>query len=362
MNNEQKPLRMAIIGAGFISYSHFFASRDIPAIEAVAMASNSKKTANHRGRIFGLPSYTFDRLEEMVDREKPDLAVIASPSACHADQAVAVLKKGCHVVIEKPLAIRLSEVKRIREAAESSKAQVGYAENQTFCPLVTKMRELIEAGEIGDVKKITSSFVHSGPPRGTWFYRKELAGGGARMDVGPHPIEISLGLAGSPEVARVKSASVTLDDSCGLDAVTECTLETDNNIEIESTSSWRAPEIEFTYRLEGSDGTMDALFSNDMNSHRLAVKSKKGRKKEIEVIPGFRGTVSQLIGKGGYTGQLRHFEECFRSGKVPIEGLAEGERVLRVTCGIYAAAGSGSPFDMKTDIPGDRMAIEFFTG
>lgn len=352
--------KLVLIGAGFISYSHFFAARAISAMRPVALASHSRRNAEHRARIFGIPAYTFDRIDEMLEKERPDVAIVSSPVSFHFEHSLKALRAGCHVIIEKPMVIRMSEARRLREAAEASGAMIAYAENQVFSPLIERMAGLIGDGAIGTVVKVRGEFEHGGPLRGTWFYRESMAGGGAQMDLGPHTIETCLFLAGRPGPVRVRSAEIRVDESHGLDALAECVLDTDRDISIESSCSWLNPEMKCVYRVEGTKGFMTGYFSGDMGPHRLIVTSAAGVEREIEVMPGFRASVGELIAKGGYTAQLAHFAECFEKNTMPAEGVAEGERVLRVICASYRAARTRSSVDLSLPVPDDSIPFKLY--
>jgi predicted dehydrogenase len=350
---------LALIGAGYVSYFHLFAARDLPSMRAVAVASQSKRNAEHRARIFGLEAYGFGDLEAMVGRDDVELAIVASPNALHYEHAMTVVRAGCHVVLEKPMVLRLGEGERLIAAAEGAGVFVGYAENHVFSPLLVRMRQEIAKGTIGGVRRIRGAFHHGGPARGTWWYRKEFSGGGAQVDLGSHVIEGCLFLAGRPRVDCVRSCRMDVDPADGLDKRAVCELETREGILIETESSWMLPEMRCVYEAEGTEGALIGTFDLGLEPHRLLRRGPEGREETVSVPDRFDFRVDELIAKGGYTAQLAHFEECLRNGTRPAESGQDGWGVLKIIAASYLAAAANRPVDLSEEIPQDRTPIEF---
>ncbi len=355
---EEQPAGVGLIGAGFISYFHVFAVRSVPSLRLVALASYSTGNAEHRARVFGADPYVFQNLETMLTREDVTMAIIASPNVLHFEHAMLGVRSGCHVILEKPMVLKLGEAEKLIAAAEESGVFIGYAENHVFSPLLVRMVEEIEKGMIGDIRRVRGAFHHGGPAKGTWWYKKGFAGGGAQVDLGSHVIEGCLHLAGKPEVHRVLSCRMEVDAEDGLDREASCELETLEDIMIRTESSWTCPEMKCFYEVEGTQGTLVGTFDLGLEPHSLVLRRNGGAD---EIVPvhdhlGFR--IDELIGKGGYTPQLAHFDECFRAGRCPDENGQDGSNVLRIIAASYLSAGSGKPVDLSSDIPKDRAPID----
>ncbi len=80
---------VAFVGAGFISYMHNYALRVCGNARLVAIASNSRRVAEHRGHIFAAEPYTFAEIERMLERPDIDTVFILSPNALHARHTLA---------------------------------------------------------------------------------------------------------------------------------------------------------------------------------------------------------------------------------------------------------------------------------
>jgi predicted dehydrogenase len=136
-----------------------------------------------------------------------DGIVIATPSALHAEQAVTALAAGVPVFCQKPLGRDAEEAGAVVAAAERADRLLGVDLSYRHTEAVTRMRELLGAGAIGDVYALDLVFHNAyGPDKG-WFKRRDLAGGGCLIDLGTHLVDLALWLTGA-EDAQVRSARV----------------------------------------------------------------------------------------------------------------------------------------------------------
>jgi predicted dehydrogenase len=353
-----QPAGAALIGAGFVSYFHLFASRAVADLRVVALASQSARNAEHRARIFGVDPYRFEDLDDMLAREDVDFAIVASPNVLHFEHAMMAVRAGCHLILEKPMVLRLEEADKLVAAAEDSGVFIGYAENHVFSPLLVRMREAIEEGTVGEISRVRGSFHHGGPARGTWWYKKGFSGGGAQVDLGAHVIEGCLYLAGKPQAERVRWCRVEVDPDDGLDRVAACALETANGVDLETESSWRSPEMKCFYEVEGAEGTLVGTLDLGLEPNRLVLRKGQGREALLALSGGSGSRIDDLVRKSGYVPQLAHFSNCFRSGTDPEENGKDGLNVLRILAASYLSAASRKPVDLSSEIPDDKAPIE----
>lgn len=133
----------------------------------------------------------FENIEKMLEQSNLDLVIVATPTFNHMESALKCIDKGCHVFIEKPLAINYEQAETIRQTAEKKgvKVQVGYCNR--FCPSITKGKQIIEAQGIGHIISAKACMyiadvfeAYSG-----WRYCKETSGGGVLMDFGIHMLD-----------------------------------------------------------------------------------------------------------------------------------------------------------------------------
>ncbi len=135
-----------------------------------------------------------------------DGIVVATPSALHADQAVAALERGVAVFCQKPLGRTAGEARRVVEAARAAGRLLGVDLSYRHVAGVPRLRELVAQGALGDVYAVNLVFHNAYGPDKPWFYDARLSGGGCVMDLGIHLVDLALWVLGWPEVLTVSSS------------------------------------------------------------------------------------------------------------------------------------------------------------
>lgn len=235
--------RVALFGCGWIQDFH---ARGVRAHgdDVVAVANHREATARAFAERHAIPRVTTDWEALAADLEV-DAAVVATPNALHAPQAIALLRHGKHVLVEKPMATSVVEADAMIEAARGSGASLMVAHCWRFRDEVIAMRDRIAAGDLGEVVKTRGYGVHAGWGPGGWFTDPALAGGGALVDMGVHAIDTARFLLGDPEPGRVCAAIGTryakgryiVDD----DAILLITWSNGTNSVVES--GWWQPHL-----------------------------------------------------------------------------------------------------------------------
>ncbi|GAA3412447.1 Gfo/Idh/MocA family protein [Paenibacillus hodogayensis] len=181
--------RTAVIGAGRIANSHLSGVRAIPEFALVAIADVNEERARELGQTDRLNCYADYR--EMIREEKPDAAIIALPHYLHREAAVFCAEHGCHLMIEKPMAISLNECDEISAAVRRSGVMAMVGHTQHYMAANRTARELVRNGSLGKLVMIndTRHGDYFSADRPDWFFRKELAGGGRMMNLGSHSID-----------------------------------------------------------------------------------------------------------------------------------------------------------------------------
>ena len=142
-------MRAAIVGCGFIARVHAIALQAI-GVEVAAACGRTLEGA----RAFG-EGRAYDDLSTLLDREEIDALHVCTPNAVHAQQAIAAIERGIHVVCEKPLAVSTDESRAMVAAAEERGIVHATCYHVRAYPLVEQMRHDVDAGVVGEV-----SFVH----------------------------------------------------------------------------------------------------------------------------------------------------------------------------------------------------------
>jgi len=137
---------------------------------------------------------------ELVSDPQIDVVDICTPNHLHAEMALAALAAGKHVYCEKPLALDLKESIAVAEAARSAGVVNAIGFNYICNPMVQAARDLIQAGELGEITGFSGNYVedYMCDPHApfTWRCERRLAGSGALADLGSHLINMAHVLLG----------------------------------------------------------------------------------------------------------------------------------------------------------------------
>ena len=174
----------------------------------------------------------FTSLDELLERDL-DGIVIATPSALHAEQALAAIDSGIAVFCQKPLALDADETRRVVDAAREADVLLGVDLSYRHTEAAARVREHIPF--LGEVFAAELVFHNAYGPDKAWFYDPQLAGGGCVIDLGTHLVDLALWMLGFPEVRSVTSRlrGEPVEDF----AVAE--LELDSGTVVRVACSWR---------------------------------------------------------------------------------------------------------------------------
>lgn len=196
-----RPLRYAIIGAAAnIAPNHISALNQLPQTHIAGMSDINAELGTKRATEAGCPFFGDHR--DMLERVRPDVAVICAPHPLHAPLALDCFATGAHVLTEKPLAVDVAEADALIAAAASAQRVLAVNFQQRFRPAIEYMRRFIAEGELGPLVRVlcvepwlrTDAYYRSATWRSTW--RGE--GGGVLMNQAPHTLDLLCHLTGLP--------------------------------------------------------------------------------------------------------------------------------------------------------------------
>ena len=209
-NSGQSPLRVGLIGTGFMGKTHAFAWRNVkaimggqpgemPEIELHTLCDTPKAQAEKFAAQFGFAKAT-DDWQAMVNDPEIDVVSITTPNQMHKDMALAAIAAGKHVWCEKPMALTAEDAAAMTTAAEAQgvRTMVGY--NYIHNPAFTHAKALVNSGAIGRVVHFRGwvDEDYQADPDLAWTWRARLAdaGLGTLGDLGCHLVSMAYGLCG----------------------------------------------------------------------------------------------------------------------------------------------------------------------
>jgi predicted dehydrogenase len=164
-----------------------------------------------------------------------DGVVIATPSALHAQQALAALEQGVAVFCQKPLALDAVSARHVVETARTADRLLGVDLSYRFAEAARRVKDVVAAGRLGDVFAADLTFHNAYGPDKPWFADPELAGGGCVLDLGIHLVDLALWTLDFPRPVAVQS----LLHGEPLEHYASVQIELDSGTTLRLTCSWR---------------------------------------------------------------------------------------------------------------------------
>jgi predicted dehydrogenase len=195
--------RVGFLGVGWIGRHRLQSILESDAVEIAAVADFDSAAATAvAGQISGaVAAQSLDALLEL----QLDGLVVATPTALHAEQAIAALEKDTAVFCQKPLGRSADETARVIETARLANRLLAVDLSYRFVRGVQKIKQMISAGEIGTVYVADLVFHNAYGPDKAWYYDRKFSGGGCLIDLGIHLIDLALWMLDFPVVEKVSS-------------------------------------------------------------------------------------------------------------------------------------------------------------
>lgn len=202
-----KKLKVGVIGLGGISNTHMPGWASSPYAEVVAGSDINPDIFPVWREKYGLDRFSQDPLDLINDRDI-DIIDICSPNMFHAQQAIAALNAGKHVLCEKPLAPTPDEIRAMIRARDRSGKMLMTAQHFRFRGVSQAVKAQIDMGALGNVYHARAWMLRrSGVPvRPTFIYKKQ-SGGGPCIDIGVHILDLTLWLMGHPKPVAVSGVA-----------------------------------------------------------------------------------------------------------------------------------------------------------
>ncbi|WP_078549563.1 Gfo/Idh/MocA family protein [Litchfieldia alkalitelluris] len=216
-NGFKNDLRWGIIGPGKIAKQLAEAIKGIEGSELYAVASTSLDRAKAFTEDFPVQK-VYGSYEELVDDPAVDVVYIANLKSQHLETAKLVLNKGIAVLCEKPLTVNAKQAEELITIARNKNVFLMEAMWMRYNPNIIKLKELINEGSIGQVKKIEADFSFVCEPDSV--LRLPEFGGGALLDLGIYPISFANLIVGRFPDTITSKCELTSTGVDGVDTVT----------------------------------------------------------------------------------------------------------------------------------------------
>jgi myo-inositol 2-dehydrogenase/D-chiro-inositol 1-dehydrogenase len=341
-------LRVGLIGCGEVcEHKHMPALRQIDGAQVTAVADVNERRARHVASRFGI-DHVFADPSSLIRSGAADVIGVLVPPAAHVEVASMAIEAGCHVLIEKPIALTIVDADALVDLADRHDLRILMGLHMRWHRLIRRAREYVQSGALGDVESIQTIWNSPRPDRGIpdWK-RRRVDGGGSLVEIGVHLFDLWRYVLNT-EVEEIfalsrhgtrddENATVTAVLTNGVLASAHLSERTAHDIQLEVCGS--------EGRLRVSCQRFDGF---ETYARHETGGSLKPRLREMErFLREFPRGIAHMrrLGDYGnsYTGAWTHLLDTIRTPQ-PVECTVEdGREALRVVLAAAASATAGRP-------------------
>jgi predicted dehydrogenase len=314
------PVRLGVAGLGYWGPNLARNFAELPDCELTWLCDADAAACERvAARLPGVRTTT--AIDDLLDDSALDAVVLATPVPTHGPLAVRVMEAGKHCFVEKPLAIDVASAERAATVSRETHRVLMVGHLLEYHPAVAKLKEISDAGELGDIHYIYSNRLNLGKLR---------ADENALWSLGAHDVSVVLRLAAEEPFEVAARGECYIND--GVEDVVFAFMRFPSGLAAHLHLSWLDPHKERRFTVVGARRM--ATF-DDMELERKVTVYDKGFDEDSR-------SYGEYITRSGDTWSPRvsnreplrieceHFLECVREGRTPLSDGASGLRVVRV--------------------------------
>ena len=344
MNTSKNKTKFGILGCGMIANVHFGAISRIENAELVGVADNNYEFAKKFAQKHG--NKAFIDYNDMLNSDI-DVVCVCTPSCFHAPNAIEALKKGKHVVLEKPMALSTKDADLVISTAKQNKKLVTVISQLRFSDDIVRVKNLIENGAFGKISLCelsmkyyrTEEYYSSSPWKGTL----KFDGGGALMNQGIHGVDLFQYILG--DVKKVNGKVSTIYHDIEVEDTAVATVEFESGaLGVITASTCAYPGFERKISIHGDNGYV-VISENHVEKIMI-----KGVEQQIEDFERFNTSDEPSIEKSNTASDPTKVESGLH--KLQIENLinaisgkatlvidaSEGKKAVKIIEEIYSTS------------------------
>ena len=340
-------LRFAVVGCGRIAKRHtdLLGENQIQGASLIAVADKTIGRAQMFGERFGIPSYS--DMHEMMVREKPDVVTVLTESGNHARHVIELSKYGAHVVVEKPMALTISDADAMIRSCDANGVKLFVVKQNRFNVPVVQLRKALEMGRFGKLVMGTVRVRWCRPQRyydqdgwrGTWAYD-----GGVLTNQASHHIDLLEWMMGDIESVFAKSRTALVDIEAEDTAIVVLKFVNGALGVIEATTATRPKDLEGSISILGESGSVEigGFAVNEMKVWNFENELPA----DEDVLTKYSVNPPNVYGFG-HKAYYDHVVECISNQRAAlIDGIA-GRKSLELINAIYESIETGQEVTMR---------------
>ena len=181
-------LKFALIGTGGIAQTYAQAFQQSTCCQLIAVADINQDSAKAFAEPFGAKSFSDYKI--LGENTELDAVIVATPPNTHPEIAMYFMRRGVHVLCEKPLCLSVAEARSMIQTAEETNVVFTMATKFRYCEDVVKAKAILASGVLGEIVQFENAFTAKVDMSRRWNSVKEIAGGGVLIDNGTHSVDI----------------------------------------------------------------------------------------------------------------------------------------------------------------------------
>jgi UDP-N-acetyl-2-amino-2-deoxyglucuronate dehydrogenase len=340
-------IRFGLLGCGRIAKRHsdLLGGNHIQGASLVAACDPLRARADAIATKFGVPAH-YD-MNDFLARKDIDAVAVLTPSGMHPDHVIAAAKAGKHVVVEKPMALRLQDADAMIRACDEAGVKLFIVKQNRFNVPVVKAREALEAGRFGRLILGTvrvrwcrdQAYYDQDAWRGTWAYD-----GGVLTNQASHHVDMLEWFFG--DVVSVHARATTALARIETEDTAVATLKFKNGALgiIEATTAARPTDLEGSLSILGERGTVEISgFAVNQIRHWRFVDELPSDK---DVIEKFSVNPPNVYGFG-HQAYYQHVIECLTNQRAALVDGLEGRKSLELISALYESIETGEEVPLR---------------
>jgi UDP-N-acetyl-2-amino-2-deoxyglucuronate dehydrogenase len=340
-------IRFGLLGCGRIAKRHsdLLGGNHIKGASLVAVCDPLRARADAIASKFGVPAHC--GMDDFLARKDIDVVAVLTPSGMHPEHVIAAAKAGKHVVVEKPMALRLQDADAMIRACDEAGVKLFIVKQNRFNVPVVKAREALEAGRFGRLILGTvrvrwcrdQAYYDQDAWRGTWAYD-----GGVLTNQASHHVDMLEWFFG--DVVSVHARAITALAKIETEDTAVATLKFKNGALgiIEATTAARPTDLEGSLSILGEKGTVEiAGFAVNQIRHWRFVDELPSDK---DVVEKFSVNPPNVYGFG-HQAYYQHVIECLTSQRSALVDGLEGRKSLELISALYESIETGQEVALR---------------
>lgn len=337
MTSGRRPLRAAVVGAGFIGVEHAAAYAADPTAELVAIVDADPARAAAAADAHGGRPYP--TVSAMLGGARPNVVSVCVPTADHRPVVGEIAAAGGHVLLEKPMAPSVADCDAIAAACDAAGVTLMLGFTHRFHRELLEARRIVASGELGEPILAQDVFAFGEHrPWPDWYYDRAMSGGGELMHDAVHLVDRLAWLVGSPIVEVYGRTTTGARGIVGVEDGGVAVLGFANG----AIGSLSVYEATHPLRSDAASVPMPGRLELEIHGTRGSLRYRTWHELIVDIAGAASRTLTGLP-RDEMAREIGEFLAAVGEGRAPSVGAAEGRRGVAVVQTIYASERLGHP-------------------